>query len=101
MGKFKILMKKYEMLKVFDCTDMPENVLQKFYDDTRGIGNDVFIHFYVHDYQYKPEEYPEFTEILYKDETCGYVVKRGVDIVSDWLYDNGAKREKVIIKHWW
>ena len=88
-------------MKVFDCTDMPENVLKKYYDITRGKSNDIWLNWYVHDEQYKPEEHPENTEILYTDERIGYVVKRGVDIISDWLMDNGAKREEVLIKHWW
>jgi len=112
-------MKAYKTMKVFDCTEMPEEILKKYYDETRGYQNDIYLHKYVHEEQkpvevIKPEECSYLdrlmlesfngNEILKEEIIYGikYIIERGDDIVSDWLYDNGCKiGEEVIIKHWW
>jgi len=112
-------MKKYKIYKVFDCTDMPEEILAKFYEDTRGISNDVYLKRYVLDCQ-KPVELVHPDKCCYKDKLelepitdneiyseeilsgVKYIRQRGDDPLGDWLRDNGAKiGEEIIIKHWW
>jgi hypothetical protein len=112
-------MKKYKTLKVFDCTDMPRTILDKFYNDTDGVQNDVYLNLYVLDRR-KPVELINPDECSYKnnlklesitdneiytddiDSGVRYIRQRGDDIIGDWLRDNGASiGEEVIIKCWW
>jgi len=79
---------------------MPEAIQELVYkkSDDRDNRGDKF-EFYVYDEQYPPDEHPEGGEIINVDKSCGYVTKRGVDLISDWLMDNGAKlHEEVIIE---
>jgi hypothetical protein len=112
-------MKAFKTMKVFDCTDMPANVQKKFYDDTRGKSNDVYLRKYVLEYQkpievIKPEDCSYLKNLvlepyngneIFKEEVLSgvkYIIERGDDIIGDWLHDNGAKvGEEVLIKHWW
>ena len=106
-------------MKVFDCTEMPEDVKKKFYDETRGLSNDIYIRKYVLGeqkpievitpedccYLAKLELQPYNGNEIFKEEILSgvkYIIERGDDIVGDWLHDNGAKVcEEIIIKHWW
>lgn len=112
-------MGKYKNMKVFDCTDMPPKVLEKYYAETSGQPNDIYLGRYVYLERktveiVNPEECSYLNGVKLKpyngneiiDEyICSgvrYIAERGDDIVSDWLYDNGCKvNEEVIIKHWW
>lgn len=96
---------KYKNKKLFDCQDMPENLMKTFFDE-QSKGNDVIVSRYVHDEMYDiKEKYVKIKdgEILYRDEADpNLVIIRGNDPVSDWLLDNGAElHEEVLIKHWW
>jgi hypothetical protein len=106
-------------MKVFDCTDMPEDVQKKFYDETRGYDNDIYLKWIVLGEQkaiviVKPEDCCYLDKVklkpyngkeIYKEEILSgikYIMERGDDIIGDWLHDNGAKIcEEVIINHWW
>jgi len=95
-------MANYRMMKVFDCTEMPKEVRKVFFE-TFQKGNDVLVETYCHESR-KP--FDEYTggEIIHEeiDDGIKYVRERGDDIISDWLFDNGAEiEEEVIISHWW
>lgn len=113
---------KYKTMKVFNCQDMPKDV-RKIFFETAGSpsfsgSNDCCVEYYCF-LERKPISGPEnpygpsvnFTystynggEILYDktERKMRYIIERGDYIVSDWLFDNGAKLwEEVIIKHWW
>ena len=114
----------FKSLKVFDCQDMPTEVREMFFETCgspsfRG-GNDCLVSAHVYN-ERKPISGPEFPykdsptykfkyseykggEIIYDktEKNIRYVIERGQDVVSDWLFDNGGKIwEEVIIKHWW
>lgn len=107
-----------EMMKVFDCQDMPHDVQELFFNWAEK-GNDVYIDLHVHD-AWKPIELvdpdacsykellkldPDTKEEILKEEVRSgvkYVLQRGDYPLHDWLYDNGANiGEKVIVRHWW
>ena len=89
---------KYKLMKVFDCTNMPQDVSSKFMSDSEA-SNDCYLDRYCHGaWNYKSEH--KGGEILAEEDDM--IIEKGIDIVSDWLYDNGAELgEEVIIKHWW
>lgn len=111
--------KKYKLMKVFDCTDMPRNVRDALVDRYRGHSNNSAIEYYCYPERKAisgpPNPYGanvKFTydkynggEIIYnviENDGIQYIIEKGEDIVSDWLHDNGAKMfEEVIIKYWW
>ena len=94
--------KEFKTMKVFDVTDMPTDIKELVYEKYRGHSNGFHISFYVYDEQYPEDEHPEGGEIINRDESCGYVTKKGVDLIADYLYANGAKfHEEVLIKYWW
>jgi len=71
--------KKYKMMKVFDCQNMPQAVRTDFYEAQQGAGNDVYVKEYI--------EWDEDTE---------------PQLYQKWLLDNGADvTDEVLIKHWW
>jgi len=78
---------KFEMLKVFDCGDMPDKVRQVFFDSCEQ-GNDCYVYWWP-----APAEYLE---------DCVTRLNEDNTIVDDWLLDNGAvPHEKVLISHSW
>ena len=116
---------KYKEVKFFDCQDMPDGVRAMFFEQAgspsfRG-GNDCVVEWMLWgkcgskcvsgpnpDYPYdNPERtYGKITDqpILEDRMDSGYryIIQKGDDIVSDWLYENGAEMyERVLIKHWW
>lgn len=63
----------YETCKLFDITNMPDNLSSKIYDEYRGTSNDVIIELYTED-----EE------------------------IRQWFTDNGAEKDdQVLLKYWW
>jgi hypothetical protein len=112
-------MKQFETIKVYDVTEMPEDIQKLVYDKFRGTQNDVYVAMYVLG-ELKPIELVNPDECcylnklnlesyngneIYKEEILSgvkYIMERGDDPISDWIHDNGAKIcEKVIIKYWW
>lgn len=101
----------YWMPKVFFMGHMPDDVRDVFYKHLGSYDlEQTYIDWYVHEGSLKPMEDYCGREILSKcidddshslPEPCNddeYVIERGDDIVSDWLFDNGAKiGERVII----
>lgn len=80
----------YELQKVFDCQEMPDNVRKAFFDYYRdnGKGNDVYVRWFG---SYSDEWLDADGEMMpeYKP-------------IHDWLVANGAEpNEDVIINHWW
>lgn len=72
-------MNKFKLYKVFDCQDMPNDIMEKFLNIDRGLQNNCCV---------------EYTAEGGRDEDY--------DIVTDWLTQNGAEfGEEVIIKRWW
>lgn len=79
--------RKFEMLKVFDCWDMPDDVRQVFFERC-GQGNDCYVGWWP-----TPAEYLE---------DCVTQANEDNTIVDDWLLNNGAlPHEKVIVSHSW
>jgi hypothetical protein len=90
-----------KLMKVFDCTDMPDNIRKAFFKAMEGgnsVGNDVYVDWYnleEHEYLIKDLENKDFD--LYGEEHISNAV-----LVNTWLLENGANiGEEVIIKHWW
>lgn len=92
-------MSAYKTMKVFDCQEMPADLRKKFFDRFNR-GNDTYVKVYVHDEQ-KPRSEYNGGEVLYVDTELDFIVERGDDPISDYLYDSGAGREAVLVKHWW
>lgn len=66
----------YWEVKAFDCQDMPDDIRSLFFSNNPDGHNDTYVSFCVN--------------------------RRGEDLVSDWLLDNGATPdETVMIKFWW
>lgn len=79
---------KYEMMKVFDCSDMPDNVRKEFFENSY-VGNDCYIGRDV------------YASTLVDDEG-NTIESEEHTIVDAWLLENGATDgEYVIVKHSW
>lgn len=82
----------FELLKVFDCQDMPDDVRNAFFACSCA-GNDVYVNWGI------------AANILDPDDEYDMQIKK----VDDWLISNGAEGpidgrpygEEVLIKHWW
>ena len=73
----------FQVMKVFDCQDMPEELRNKFVRIWDNKCNDVYVHWHVADSIYDED-----------DDPC--------KLVDEWLLANGAKEfEQVLIKYWW
>ena len=75
---------KYKMRKIFDCTQMPENIHDKFFYEMASwqpnLSNDCYVEYWV----------------------CNDSESDDFSIVSKWLVENGADdNEEVLIKYWW
>jgi hypothetical protein len=92
--------KKFWKAKVFDCQDMPEKVMRRFFEQNTG-DNGSFVSLLVYD-EHKPKnEIKDPKNVLFSN-MYGYVIERGDDIVADWLFENGTKRgERVLVNRWW
>lgn len=78
----------YEMIKVFDCQKMPDDVRLKFFEQTEH-GNDCYISWWP-------------TSALYQEDDSTWAENPDYTIVDEWLLANGAELdEQVLIKHWW
>lgn len=79
--------RNFEMLKVFNCWDMPDDVRQVFFERCEQ-GNDCYVGWWP-----TPAEYLE---------DCVTQVNEDNTIVDDWLLNNGAlPHEKVLVSHSW
>lgn len=79
----------YEMMKVFDCQKMPDDVRHKFFEQTEGHGNSCYVSWWPTSAQYQEDD---GTWQDNPDDT----------IVDGWLLANGAELdEKVIVRHSW
>ena len=93
MGNFKLV-------KLFDSESMPQDVNEEFFNQYER-QNGSIVECLVYDYMYPETEHPEGGEIVYRDEETGHVAKKGVDILADWLHENGAEvHENVLIAYW-
>lgn len=95
---------KYQVMKVFDIQDAPKSVRDTFFELREDLGNNCYIEYEVYGSIIFENELPENPEIIYEDVRDGQKVfiVRGTDLISDWLYDNGAEiSEDVIVAHWW
>ena len=100
---------KYSNIKLFDCQSMPDDVRKKFFEFHQRENDIIVEHFVYGENEYCTKK--EFEQLnidedkLIQKEIEGddvYYNLLGVDIVSDWLVENGAKiHEDVCIKHWW
>ena len=84
--------KKIEIMKVFDCQDMTEDLRHSFFDMYEK-GNDVYVIWTI-----------ETSGINDLSEDFGEDTKE----TDQWLIDNGAESaspgkdgETVLIQHWW
>jgi len=87
---------------VADITYFPEKIKRLLYKKYSGCSQNTYVNIYVHDEQ-KPRSEHKGGEILFVDKDCDYIVERGDDPISDYLYDEeGLKnRETVLLKIWW
>ncbi len=104
---------KYELMKVFDCQDMPEDVRKCFFEKcgspSFNHGNDCCVEWHAFNTGIFKKELKEDDIIVGEVKSTGdgfsdVFFRRGDNIVDDWLHDNGLGFEcmkPVIIKHWW
>ena len=78
--------KNYTTFKVFDCTDMPNDVHDAFFNIYDDVGNDCYVDHYI---QFDPNK-----ETLLLDK---WLIENG-DINMLLADDEG---EHVLIRHWW
>ena len=76
-------------MKVFDCTDMPDEVNEAFFEETDnadGIGNDIYVSWDLSGFWRDIDGYTENEKM-----------------VDSWLIEKGAviEDQEVIIKRWW
>lgn len=99
---------KFKMMKVFKNGSMPTKIRKAFMENVEGRSNDCFVRIgevgesslitenELKDY---PDAKPVFHECFGGDK---YFYARDIDIVSDWLLDNGVElMEEVLIEHSW
>ncbi len=81
---------KYEMLKIFNCQDMPDDVREIFWDRTMYVSNDCYVA-----WNLEPSTYKDDEGVAHQNEDY--------TIVDDWLLMNGATTNdnKVLVSHWW
>jgi len=96
MTRQKVKKEIYEVMKVFDCTDMPKDV-KKIFFDIFELGNDTYVKYTIADnsFSFDEEESKEWSEKSKK--------------IDEWLIKNGAEGPKdknsvgetVMISYWW
>lgn len=80
--------RKFEMLKVFDCQDMPDDVRQVFFEMCEQ-GNNCYVAWWP-------------CEATYLDDNDVRTDNPDHSKVDQWLLENGANPdEKVIVRHSW
>ena len=83
-------MNNYKTFKVFQCSDMPDQVRSEFWKQTSGHGNDCCVYWKVSSSAY------------FCDETDQYLPNPEHTAVDLWLYVHGAfLYETVLIEHSW
>ena len=82
-----------KLYQVFDCQDMPQQVRANFYQWSEHVGNDCYIIVDLTDFK-------NMTAEIFKEE-CGYNDTDGGALFMQWLLDNGATDEAVLVNHWW
>lgn len=95
-------------MKTFDCQNMPKKVQKEFFDRTDHHGNSCYVEWEVYGEGLFSEEVKANSNVAFiykggstKEDNWLYFVK-GDDMVSDWLFENGAKGcSTVLVKHWW
>lgn len=97
----------FKLQKVFNCTDMPKEVRDYFFDNVNCKTNDVYVEWSMYDTLIFDDELAEMENpkilktVEFSEGDKGYIIE-GIDPVSDWLCQNGAEDDEVvIIKHWW
>lgn len=86
----------FEMMKVFNCQDMPEDTKEAFFDverfnDTRT--NDSYVCWPLGELAYGWKD-AKTTE---EKQHC-----KNILLVDAWLLEHGAKDgEDVLVRHWW
>jgi len=88
--------KNFVVRKIFDCLNMPSNVRDVLFQRFSKPFPYEYINFRV--YGSTPEAGNSKSGEVVFVKHSGEVVRKGVDIVSDWLHENGAQiSENVII----
>ncbi len=74
-------------MTVFDCQDMPEELRQRFYEETGHYGDDVYVDWHINDTIDPSDD---------KKVVDAWLVEQGMDA-------GGEDREgaHVLIKRWW
>ena len=94
-----MMAKNYTTIKVFDCTDMPKDVHDAFFNINDDVGNDCYVDYYIQSEVFDPND------DWYNKETHDQIL-----LLDKWLVENGADEpppieddegEHVLIKHWW
>ena len=79
----------YEMMKVFDCQKMPDDVRLKFFEQTEGHCNSCYVSWWP-------------TAPQYQEDDGSWQTNPDYTIVDGWLIANGADLdEKVVVRHSW
>jgi hypothetical protein len=79
----------YEMRKVFDCQNMPNDVRTKFFVEMCECSNDCYVSWW-----------PQTATFVDDDGTTQ--PNEDHTIVDAWLLDNGAEPDEcVLVQHWW
>lgn len=82
-----------KVMQVFDCQSMPDDVRSNFFKNTDHVGNDVYLSVDLTDFKnLSLEEYKE--EYAYDGGDGGV-------LYLQWLLDNGATDDEVLVNHWW
>jgi len=84
---------KFKMMKVFRSFWMPDEAREVLFDRFHGTSidcfkNDVHVKWDVFPIGKYKDELKENDDIIYQEDNIYFV--RGDDLVSDWLYKNGA-----------
>jgi len=103
--------KKYEVKKLFDCQEMPEDVKKKFFEfhqkESRADGSIVRQPLYTGGTCCTEKEFEQLdikeeeliTKIVFNGKV--YYDMPGTDILSDWLVENGAEVGEEVLIHYW
>lgn len=74
-----------EIMQVFDCQDMPDIIRTEFYQDHEA-GNDSYVKVRFDEFKHNPaHRWDDSPWPLY----------------YQWLLDNGATDNTVLVAHWW
>jgi len=96
--------KKFQLMKVFDCQDMPGKIKESFFRIFDDQGNDVYVTYQIAGERFK-YTLPNGVEVDEEDSEWAKDKK----VLDAWLIKNGASApkskdssgEEVLINHWW